>query len=258
MEDLVVFELCGPMAHFRKYYTNSSSLSYSFPPRSTMMGIIAAVLGWKRDSYYEEMGLKRASFAVSVKTPVRKIIQTVNYTRTKDSDLGKIHKGVPGTQIPMEILVPGLGHHRLVFRIYFNHVDSNILDELEDRLQKGRSYFPLYLGISEFLATSEFVARIKKEEIIIIPPGACQPVATVCNAELLESIDNQKSEESLQYVREKAPLSFGAEREIMPSASFIYEKNQRPLWGKFRKPVYKISCQGKEEVVVFMEAREEK
>lgn len=51
---IIIFELWGKFAHFRKFYTNSSSLSYSVPPRTTIEGIIAAILGYERDSYYEK------------------------------------------------------------------------------------------------------------------------------------------------------------------------------------------------------------
>ena len=42
---ILIFDIKGPMAHFRKFYTNSSSLSYLFPPRTVVAGIIAGILG---------------------------------------------------------------------------------------------------------------------------------------------------------------------------------------------------------------------
>ena len=89
-EAVAVFDLTGSMAHFRKYYTNSSSLTYGFPPRSVLMGVVAAVLGMERDSYYET--LDRGRFSVAVKVPGRRLMQTVNYTRTKKEDLGVLRK----------------------------------------------------------------------------------------------------------------------------------------------------------------------
>ena len=44
----VIFDIEGKFAHFRKIYTNSSSLSYLVPPRTTVQGIIAAMLGYER------------------------------------------------------------------------------------------------------------------------------------------------------------------------------------------------------------------
>ena len=50
--DLLVFDISGKFAHFRKYYTNSSSLTYLVPPRTSIYGLIAGILGLERDSYY--------------------------------------------------------------------------------------------------------------------------------------------------------------------------------------------------------------
>ncbi|HBM79479.1 MAG TPA: CRISPR-associated protein Cas5, partial [Clostridiaceae bacterium] len=48
----------GKMAHFRKYYSNSSALSYFIPPRTTIIGIVAGFLGYERDTYYEDFSLE--------------------------------------------------------------------------------------------------------------------------------------------------------------------------------------------------------
>ncbi|BBD73350.1 hypothetical protein HS1genome_1739 [Sulfodiicoccus acidiphilus] len=62
----------GKMAHFRKVYSNSTSLSYYFPPRTTVLGIMAAALGMERDSYYEK--LNWYDVGVAALTPLRKLV----------------------------------------------------------------------------------------------------------------------------------------------------------------------------------------
>ncbi len=74
---LVIFDLTGAFAMFRKFYTNSSSLSYPFPPRTTIAGLIAGLLGYERDSYSEDLGPEQCDIAVSVRVPVRRVMQTV-------------------------------------------------------------------------------------------------------------------------------------------------------------------------------------
>lgn len=41
----LTFCINGKMAHFRKYYSNSSVLSYLLPPVTTVKGILAGLLG---------------------------------------------------------------------------------------------------------------------------------------------------------------------------------------------------------------------
>ncbi|MFQ6061523.1 MAG: CRISPR-associated protein Cas5, partial [Thermoplasmata archaeon] len=79
---MLIFDIRGRMAHFRKFYTNSSSLSYDFPPRTVICGLIAGILGMPKDSYYEDFSLNRCRIGVAIGSPLRKIVQTVNFIRT--------------------------------------------------------------------------------------------------------------------------------------------------------------------------------
>jgi CRISPR-associated protein Cas5h len=77
--DIIIFEISGKFAHFRKFYTNSSSLSYSVPSRTTVEGIIAAILGLERDTYYEKLSLDNCKIAIEKVNKTRKINQSLNY-----------------------------------------------------------------------------------------------------------------------------------------------------------------------------------
>jgi CRISPR-associated protein, Cas5h family len=83
MNKILIFDLVGMFAHFRKFYTNSSSLSYAFPPRTVITGLLAGILGYERDKYYEEFSSENCSVGLAIKNPIRKLVQTVNYIRTK-------------------------------------------------------------------------------------------------------------------------------------------------------------------------------
>ncbi|MBC7076121.1 MAG: CRISPR-associated protein Cas5, partial [Syntrophomonadaceae bacterium] len=74
---VLIFDIKGRFAHFRKIYTNSSSLSYTLPPRTTVMGMIAAILGRERDTYYEEFNSQNMDIAVQKINPTRKIMQSL-------------------------------------------------------------------------------------------------------------------------------------------------------------------------------------
>ena len=101
---ILAFDLTGPMAHFRKYFTNSSSLSYEFPPRTTVIGIVAGILGLERDSYYEDFGMRKCRIAVKIKEPTRSIQRTVNYISVKN--VNELNGSAGHTQIPLEIVLP--------------------------------------------------------------------------------------------------------------------------------------------------------
>ncbi len=254
MGAVLVFDLLGPMAHFRKYYTNTSALTYGFPPRTVLMGIVAAVLGFERDTYYEALGCGR--YAVAVKTPVRRLLQTVNYVRTKKEDLGLLRRlqQVPGTQNPLEFLLPGGEEKSLCFRVFFSHPDVSLLDEAALRLRDGRTCFPLYLGITECLATARFLGFYGKGEYQEMPSAARAEFTSVINVAHLDKID-LSGEESLNLVRERAPYGFGAGRTLQPPIAVVYESKGRPLPAALRVPSYRFrdAAKGIDETVVFLE-----
>ncbi|WP_048602198.1 type I-B CRISPR-associated protein Cas5b [Rubeoparvulum massiliense] len=220
---LLVFDWIGKMAHFRKLDTNSSSLSYAFPSRTTIAGMIAGVLGYEKESYYELFSPDHCHIAVSIQTPIRKMTQTVNYLFVKSvkSDVN----GVKGhTQIPVEFVLPGLGYNQLVYRLYFWHEDQVISERLKDKLLKKASVYPPYMGISELLSTLQFVEEVpaqvqqaKQEKVrfsTVIPIHAIQARSLEINP-------------SLRFVKEWMTRSFNQERAIVETERYLMEVENR-------------------------------
>lgn len=153
---ILIFDLKGPFAHFRKYYTNSSSLTYLFPPRTVIIGLIAGLLGLPSERYtrkineiyYEKFNKDKCLVAVSMQTRVRRMMQTVNYIRTKS--LSELDGSAGGTQIPLEILLSEKDNDakEITYRVYFYHTDEGIYTEFKDRLKQQMfvSLPPILLG----------------------------------------------------------------------------------------------------------------
>ncbi|RKX93607.1 MAG: type I-B CRISPR-associated protein Cas5 [Spirochaetes bacterium] len=236
---VLIFDLKGPMAHFRKYYTNSSSLSYLFPPRTVIIGLIAGLLGFPserhtndyNDSYYEKFNKARCFTTVSLRTKIRRIMQTVNYIKTKTDNQSKYSfealitgtRGAP-TQIPLEILLPEKTDE-ISYRVYFYHVDGGIYSKLKERLEEHRFVFPPYLGITEFLASIDYIdeGRLQKNSVNKIE------VNSVCNLEDIKEIDINSNGNELQYITEKMPIDFLNDRTPKKFNKYLAEINCRKM-----------------------------
>lgn len=248
---ILIFDLIGQMAHFRKFYTNSSSLSYTFPPRTVITGLIAGIIGRTRDSYYEEMNSQNCKTALSIKNPLRKIMQCVNYVRTKTK--GELNACEGRTQIPLEIILPDLNSQEelIRYRVYFTHKNEQLMEEVKKALLNKEYVYPPYLGISEFIAETEFIADTKAEQLTETH------LLTVCviNSDYLEKggLDFKFENKVLQYIKERMPLEFASRREIKAKANFIYEKNAQTIKVKLGKPFYQVEYSGLKENVCFME-----
>ncbi|HIP42774.1 MAG TPA: type I-B CRISPR-associated protein Cas5 [Aquifex aeolicus] len=225
---VLVFDLTGEFAHFRAIYTNSSSISYGFPPRTTLMGIVAAILGYERDSYYDILSPEKALFSVSVLSPVRKFMQTINYVKTKEG-FGSFKNAV-NTYLkrkletypnPIELIFSP--DSVLRYRIYF-HSKEEVYDKLKDRLENGKSFFSIYLGITEFLADVEYV-----EELEVKPPMKDKGIRSVIPEAYFDRIDFSKN---LSLIIENMPFHFEMEgnyRKVKKVKRFIYERDAREI-----------------------------
>ena len=254
MGEVLVFDLTGPMAHFRKYYTNTSALTYGFPPRTVLMGVTAAVLGFERDSYYERLG--SGHFAVAIKGAVRRLLQTVNYVRTKKEDLGLMRRlqRVPGTQTPLEFLLPGGEHRSLRFRVFFGHPDGGVVREAAARLREGRPFFPLYLGLTECPAGAGYVGLFGPGDYETLPPHTPVSLTSVASASHLDQVD-LSALPGARLVRERAPHAFGPGRTLRPPIAVIYDAGGQPLPASLRVSArrFRLGPGAGTETVAFLE-----
>jgi CRISPR-associated protein Cas5h len=233
-EKVLVFDIKGPMAHFRKYYTNSSSLSYLFPPRTVVVGLIAGLLGLpserhtkdRENTYYEKFDEERCLVAVSLRSKVRRIMQTVNYIRTKS--LSEVDGSAGGTQIPLEILLPE-SDNEITYRVYFYHADEEekIYNDLKRRLEEQRFIYPPYMGLSEFLASIDYLG----EGSISRNPNREVELNTVCK---LKEVELDFSGKDLQYITEKMPTGFLNDRTPKKPEEYVLEVKGKLMKVKLR------------------------
>lgn len=220
-EKVLIFDIKGPMAHFRKYYTNSSSLSYSVPPKTVVVGLIAGLLGLpserhskdKEEIYYDKFSSDKCFVAVSSRTRIRRMMQTVNYSFTKTGGK-KILFNKP-TQIPLEILIP-YDCDEITYRIYFYHVDEEIYGGLKEQLDKQRFVYPPYMGSTEFLASIDSI----DEGVISNNLNRNVEVNGVCK---LKEVELDFSDNNLQYITEKMPTGFLNDRTPKKPEEYVLE-----------------------------------
>ncbi len=259
MNRLIIFDLEGTIAHFRKFYTNSSSLSYAFPPRTTITGLIAGIMGYESDrfgknTYYELFNLENCKIALSIKNPVRKIVQTINYIRTKE--LKEITGSGGHTQIPVEFILPVKLGETLKYRIYFFHKDGEIMNKLLNHLLKNCFVYPPYLGITECPCRVIFVDVCENYEVKDLKNQQKVKVNTVIPIRQIQGLPDFIP--GYKFMKEdRVPVEFNSKRMITKIGSYIYEKDCKPITINVKDKVFKIIYKdGDKEItehVIFME-----
>ena len=142
VDQFIVFDWKGKMAHFRQFDANSSSLSYSFPPPTVVTGMVAGLLGMQRDQYYDLLGPSKLKIGVQVKTPPRKIMQTMNYIFAKSPNDLNMSGENPHTQIPVELLTsPDFSNGFLCYRIILHTTDASLHELVAEALRARPDHF---------------------------------------------------------------------------------------------------------------------
>lgn len=155
------FTVRGPWGHFRRVEGNIVKQTYRIIPRTTVAGLLAAVLGIGRDEYYGLFAPDTSAVAIE---PVRELrtlnmpmntLSTANESMQSLNSRGKLSMKLPDSTKPRqqhnyEVLVEP------AYRIDVALADDARYRELRSRLEAGTSHYVPSLGLSEHLAQLDY------------------------------------------------------------------------------------------------------
>lgn len=152
---LVIFEIRGEIAHFRRPDTMGTQATYPFITRTALRGLAASILG--RDSLPPEVrcGLRLLS-------PVRTIAQEMTMhgkSWVSGGDEKSFHR-------PTAIELVVKPH----YRVYY---EGPLSEELGARLQASQSHYHTYLGSAFCLTFPEWVASLASAEPLPLSDSEC-------------------------------------------------------------------------------------
>jgi CRISPR-associated protein Cas5h len=222
---VLIFDLWGDYGHFRKFYTTSSPLTFSFPPPPTIAGILGAIYGAGKDEYLEVFSSARCKIGLKILKPVKKIRMGINLINTKGNYWTIVSKKnhEPRTQIRTEFL------KEPAFRIYLSHAEDNVFEKLVNNIKEHKSFYTVSLGLSELLADFKFVALIdgmEKEEFVqSIELSSVIPAVQLASREI-------EIESGRKYFREKIPMVIDKTRVVQRYEDVIFETNGKNIRAK--------------------------
>ena len=221
IDEVLAFTVWGDWAHYRRVYTTTSSLTYPFPPRTALIGMISAILGYKRDSYYDFFTQENSIIALEILNPVKTKQINFNLIRTKEGFiLRDIKVAGKRSQIPLEFL------KEPKWRIYLGMEDAERFETLRQMLKEHKSIYTPCLGISELIANFAFERTYALDKKQIVTGGEEVQIHSIIQRTKDLSI---KAERNLKYGRVKVPGEITKERVVTKYLEFFFEKNGSPL-----------------------------
>lgn len=236
-KNALVFDIWANHAYFRKGYTATSTISYPFPSRTTISGIIAAILGLERDSYYDLFNENNSKISIAILNPIKKFRMNLNYINTKEGwILSDINKQGKRTQVRAEFLKD------VKYRIYVCLKDEKKMKELFDLISNHKSVYTPCLGVSECIANFKLVGDglFSIKELFVNNEGISIKSVVPTDSNLL-------IEPGKKYGTIKSPGFMNNERIVTSYIEYYYEENGKPIKIS-NQSYYKV---GKDNVLFF-------
>lgn len=192
--------------HFKQVGRTATKQTYQIIPRTTVAGLLAAIVGAPRDSYYEVFGENSSAIAITPLSDLRTInVPTIAVGTDPDQNVSKM----AGSRRSKALTYQDTRQDRQIhvyetlvepeYRIDVALEDEGFYSDLRDKLERGESHYPPSLGLSEFLADVELVdAKASPERIDFEEPLDVESAAPV-------TISDTIPQAGVQYNTERSP-----------------------------------------------------
>lgn len=203
----LVFDLFGDYAHFRRYYTTMSPLTFSVPPGTALRGILGAILGVDKTvapEYFHDVEL-----SLRVINSIKKVNIPINYIQVKSaSDFSRYPAHKP-TNIEF-VKDPA-------YRVYLRTSNEATYKALHEKLSRHESVYNLSFGISETLANFTFVGEFDVQ----MQDEKGDGVDSMIPIEYVRALPTTGD---FQCFTEKLPMKMLNDREVIEYREFLFER----------------------------------
>lgn len=159
------FTVKSTWGHFKRVGRSVTKQTYRIPPRTTIAGMLAGMVGEPRDSYYDVFGADNAAVAITPLADIRTVnIPTVGLgTDPKQDVTSTAGNHWSDYNVTYQDTTKDRQLHAYevladpIYRIDIALEDEDFYDDLAGHLEAGTSVYPPSLGKSEYLATIEDV-----------------------------------------------------------------------------------------------------
>jgi CRISPR-associated protein Cas5h len=235
---VLVFDITGAFAHYKKAYATTSIVSYIIPPKTSLYGYIGAILGLEKldNEYLEAFSAKQCLIGLSLMRPVTLRRMGINMR----AQLGRRKEGDPPKPTLVELV------ERPKYRIYFHHSNPDFYNAFKTALENQQAIYTPCMGLANLLSTFEYRGEFEAEanqstEAIWIH-------SVIPKKQFIRFDNTQLSKQQL-FITEQSlfPLEIDRQRNITERDDILLEREGNAI-PALVKQFYKIN---KQNVILF-------
>lgn len=237
-DKVIVFDIWGRFAHFKKIYVTTSALTYAVPFKTAIYGLVAAILGLdkRQNQYLNHFDETNCKLAIQIISPVK--IQRFNINLSQKPGPPKGNRK-PTT---MEYVV---NPH---YRIFFWHSDEDISMKLLNQLESQESVYTPVLGLAHCLANFKFIGEFDTQ----MNSGKAS-VNSVILKSRLRSLDTSSWNSRNVHIQEQDmyPLEMNTNREVTKRDSILFDLFGSPINSEVEE-FYSVQMKDKNANIMLM------
>jgi CRISPR-associated protein Cas5h len=229
----LIFDIWGDWAHFKKFFTTASPLTFHIPPITAIRGILGAFLGFSKEKESEDYYLRhldRLYCGIKIIKPVKTFRMGYNWIETKKA---KFFARIPSEKGRYQTVIETLRNPHYRFYIACPEKE-NLIARLSELVKNHKSIYTPYLGISEHIANFKFVTEAFASQKSATDHIELDSIVSLENISHNDSPEIQ-FEEGKQYQRDSIPVEMNLERVVTKFKPVIYEVNGRTILAKPKK-----------------------
>ena len=225
---ILVFDIWGEYAHFKKIYATTSALSYVVPPKTSIYGYIGAILGLEKEDniYLNSFQNKQCLIGISVRSPI--VMQRLGINLK--AELGRKKEGDPPKPTMMEFV------HRPHYRLYVHHSDKAIYESLKLAIMEKRSVFTPTMGLANLLSSFKFVGEFDAEKSITTKTIEIHSVIPKKQFVAFDSSIFDDTEQNFSIVEQSMyALEMDKERNVTERDDILLERKCNPILAQVKE-----------------------
>jgi CRISPR-associated protein Cas5h len=217
---ILVFDIWGDYAHFKKIYATTSALTYVVPPKTSLYGFVGAILGLEKNGnqYLKPFQDKQCLMGIGV--PNRLRLQRINMNLRPG--IGPWKTGDTPKPTLMEFV------YRPYYRVYFSHKDEGLFQELWERLENRTPVYTPTLGLASLISNFKVITVQQSEPKLV---GESVGIKSLIPMKQFKQFDRTKMLQNGNEVIEQSlyPVEMDLERNVTERDDILLDRTGKVI-----------------------------
>jgi CRISPR-associated protein Cas5h len=216
---VLIFDIKGDYAHYKKIYATTSAISYCIPPKTSMYGYIGAIIGLEKtnNAYLKDFADKQCLLGIGLQKPI--VMQRIN-TNLRQNIKGTI--GASENRKPTMVEYVYSPH----YRIYFTHTNPLIYDALKTHVKAQTAVYTPTLGTANCISMFEYIDEVETERC---ESKEAVAIHSIVPRRAFINFDNSTFGENEIIEQSMFSLEMDTERNVTERDAMLLDRKAQPI-----------------------------